>query len=114
MIKVRVIEGFTLKKFNELKNIKRKDESKNVEGKLFIGDEFECELEMFKYLTGENKIGRAFVEKIEVTPKKKTTKIPKKSTNANEEKVLQKEDEYDKITLNNRRRSTRILRKEQR
>ena len=37
MIKAEVIAEFTLKKFNELKNIKRANESKNEKGRLYYG-----------------------------------------------------------------------------
>ena len=68
MIKVKVIENFTLGKFNELTNIVRK--SKDEDGSLFVGDIFECTQEMADYLTGNNKEKRAFVEVIEVIPEK--------------------------------------------
>lgn len=71
MIKVEVIEEFTLGKFNELKNITRKQ--KEQEGKLFIGDIFECDEKMADYLTGNNPINRAVVKVIEVIPEKENT-----------------------------------------
>lgn len=83
MIKVEVTEDFTLEKFNELKNIIRK--TKEQEGKLFIGDTFECDEKMADYLTGNNPINRAVVKVIEVisekenTEKKTTTRRRKKS-----------------------------------
>ena len=83
MIKVEVTEDFTLEKFNELKNIIRK--TKEQEGKLFIGDIFECDKKMADYLTGNNPINRAVVKVIEVisekenTEKKTTTRRRKKS-----------------------------------
>ena len=108
MVKVKVIEGFTLKRFNELINIKRKNVNDDEKGKLYIGDEFECELEMFKYLTGENKEKRAFVEKIGVTSNNRTKRITKKlSTNKEpisiDKKTLQKSKDYDKIPLDKKR-----------
>lgn len=101
MVKVEVIEGFTLRRFNELQNIVRKNPDKDKAGELFIGDTFDCDLEMYKYLTGENAEKRAFVNKIpvEVTPKKKTTRAKKtaKTEETNEENVLQKEEKNDTI-----------------
>ena len=76
MIKVEVTEDFTLEKFNELKNIIRK--TKGQEGKLFIGDTFECDEKMANYLTGNNPINRAVVKVIEVIPEKENTE--KKTT----------------------------------
>ena len=71
MIKCEVInDDFTLKKFDELKNIKRKDKSKNQKGKLYIGDTFECTQEMADYLTGNNAINKVVVRIIEIEPKK--------------------------------------------
>ena len=67
MIKCEVIENFTLKDFDKLENIKRK--AKDKHGKLFVGDIFECDENMCKYLTETNALGRSFVRIIEV-PKK--------------------------------------------
>jgi len=64
MIKVEVTEEFTLKDFNQLKNIKRK--AKDVKGRLYVGDTFECEESMFKYLTGDNALNKVVVKLIEV------------------------------------------------
>ena len=77
MVKCEVIEGFTLKKFKELKNIVRAGKEK--EGELFPRDIFECDEEMAKYLTGENPLNKKVVNVIEVIPEeekpiKKTTK----------------------------------------
>jgi hypothetical protein len=66
MIKVKVIEDFTLKDFSKLKNIVRV--KTDVEGRLFKGDTFECTEEMARYLTGENVLGKTVVEFIEVKP----------------------------------------------
>lgn len=76
MIKVEVTEDFTLQEFNKLKNIVRK--CKEQEGKLFIGDIFECDEKMADYLTGNNSINRAVVKVIEVIPEKENTE--KKTT----------------------------------
>jgi len=65
MIKVEVIEEFTLGRFNELKNIVRARREET--GRLFIGDTFECKKELVDYLLGKNALGRAFVKVIEVT-----------------------------------------------
>ena len=66
MIKVEVIEEFTLERFDELKNIQRK--SIEVKGRLFVGDTFECDEDMVKYLTGNNEQGKTVVKVIEVKP----------------------------------------------
>lgn len=88
MIKVEVIEEFTLGKFDELKNIQRKN--KNTEGRLYVGDIFECNQDMADYLTGENKLNRAFVKVIEVIPEEKLKKTEKKTILEEEPKKVEK------------------------
>lgn len=66
MIKCEVIKEFTLKRFNELKNIKRKNF--DTKGKLYIGDTFKCDEDMVKYLTGNNDEGEVVVKVIEIEP----------------------------------------------
>ena len=68
MIKVEVLEEFTLEKFNELKNIQRRSIEKD--GRLFKGDTFECDKELCDYLLGNNPVERAVVKVIEIKPKK--------------------------------------------
>ena len=68
MIKCEVIEQFTLKRFDELKNIQRK--SIEVKGRLFVDDTFECDEDMVKYLMGDNKDNKVVVKVIEVEPEK--------------------------------------------
>lgn len=72
MIKVEVIEPFTLGKFNELTNIKRK--GIDTYGKLEVGDVFECSEEMAEYLTGKNDKNKVVVKVIEVIPVEKKLK----------------------------------------
>lgn len=85
MVKVRVIEDFTLKDFDKLSEVKRANASKDKEGKLYLGDTFKCEDTMVDYLSGANKLKKAFIEIIEVEPKKEDT--PK------EEETLENEEE---------------------
>jgi len=76
MVKCEVIEDFTLGKYNELKNITRRNKLKD--GKLYVGDTFECEQEMAKYLTGDNPLKKAVVKVIEVKVKEaKVEEVPK-------------------------------------
>ena len=70
MIKVEVIEKFSLKEFNKIQNIARA--SIDEMGKLFVGDTFDCDEDMAKYLLGDNPLGRAVVKVIEVEPKEET------------------------------------------
>ena len=97
MIKVEVLEDFTLKDFGELKNIER-GTAKNEKGKLFKYDKFECSEDMCEYLTGKNPLNRAVVKVIEVEPKKEeyeVVKVEETYRNKNNEKVIL-EHEYIK------------------
>jgi len=69
MIKVEVIEDFDLKDFHKIRNLKRK--CVEYPNKLFVGDTFECNEEMCKYLSGENKFKKSFIKVLEVKPSKK-------------------------------------------
>ena len=77
MIKVEVIEDFSLGRFNEIKNLVRKAKNKNKE--LYIGDTFECEEDLAKYLLNEdgykNPENRPFVRVIEVAPEVKEIEV---------------------------------------
>ena len=86
MIKVEVLEDFTLKDFSELKNIER-GTNKNEVGKLFKYDKFECSKDMCEYLTGNNALNRAVVKVIEVVPVKETPKV--EALTDNEEPVVE-------------------------
>jgi len=68
MIKVEVLEEFSLGKFNELKNVERCS-TKEQYGKLFKGDKFECSKEMYEYLNGKNPLNKVVVKLIGVEPK---------------------------------------------
>lgn len=75
MIKCEVTREFTLGKFDELKNIKRKNPERNEKGRLYLDDTFECTEEMADYLTGNNANEDIVVRIIEVVPEKKEKKI---------------------------------------
>lgn len=68
MIKLEVIEEFTLKDFDKLCEIVRA--GKDEIGHLYEKDTFTCDKEMADYLLGENPLKRAFVKVIEVIPEK--------------------------------------------
>ena len=68
MIKCEVIENFTLGEFQKISNLKRAT-SKEKEGCLYVGDTFECDEEMAKYLTGGNDKNKIVVKILEVIPK---------------------------------------------
>lgn len=93
MIKVKVIEDFTLKDFNKLKNIVRTKQ--NVEGSLFKDDIFECDEAMAKYLTGDNALNKVVVEVIEVEPVKEDAE-PKEIEKVKEEPKVEKKSKKKK------------------
>lgn len=67
MIKVEVTEEFTLKDFYKIKDsLVRKTRAKD--GWLYVGDTFECDEDMMKYLTGDNALNKVVVKVIEVIP----------------------------------------------
>lgn len=97
MIKVEVIEQFTLKDYEKIKDsIKRK--SIDIKGTLFVGDTFECDKEMCDYLMGKNEQGKVVIKVIEVEPEKEeyeVVKVEETYRNKNNEKVIL-EHEYIK------------------
>lgn len=88
MIKCKVIEKFDLKDFDKLQNIKRK--AADVKGTLFVGDEFECDEQMAKYLTGENVLKKTVVEIIEVEPVVEKLEAPEIKLETVDEEVKSK------------------------
>lgn len=97
MVKVKVIDNFTLGKFDELKNIVRANPSRDVQGGLFQNDTFECTEDMAEYLTKTNAQGKAFVEVIELIPNKEIQKAIEKTI---------EEDKKDKEIKPKRKRRT--------
>lgn len=71
-IKCEVIQDFTLKKFDDLKNIVRKNANKH--GWLYIGDTFECDKDMTDYLMGNNDKNETVIKIVEVEPIRKNKK----------------------------------------
>ena len=72
MIKAKAIGEFTLQRFSELENIKRRNLVE--EGKIFIGDTFECSEELAEYLNGKNPIEKSFIDIIEIIPEEQPKK----------------------------------------
>ena len=83
MIKCVVTEDFSLREFAKLTNIVRK--ARNVEGKLFVGDTFECDEEMAEYLTGKNPLNKVVVNVIEVKEAKVVEEVKQEETTEVEE-----------------------------
>jgi hypothetical protein len=82
MIKVEVIENFTLEDYNKLKNVKKVISRK--ENEFGVRDTFECDKEMVDYLTGNNPLNKVVVKVIEVEPEKVT--VEKVIENAKDDK----------------------------
>lgn len=83
MINCKVIENFTLEKFNELENVKKVEKRKDNE--FGIGDTFECTEKMADYLTGNNALNKTVVKVIEIEPEQ--TEEAKVEENASKEKI---------------------------
>lgn len=66
MIKVEVIENFTLEDYNKLKNVKKVISRK--ENEFGVRDTFECDEKMADYLTGNNALNKVVVKVIEIEP----------------------------------------------
>lgn len=78
MVKCEVTKNFTLEKFDELENLKRK--SINERGSLFVGDTFCCNQEMADYLTGNNAKKSVVVKILEVVPESTTEVLKEEVT----------------------------------
>lgn len=69
MIKVQAIQEFSFSSIDKINNLKRKSIEKD--NYIFKGDIFECNKEMYEYLTGKNEGGHVVVKIIEYKPSKK-------------------------------------------
>lgn len=97
MVKVEVIEEFTLGEFSKLKNIKRARQEEN--GRLFVGDVFECDEQMQDYLLGDNAYKKKFIKVIEVIPEKKERKTEKFEEKFEEKIEISEEKVKPKVTF---------------
>ena len=88
MVKVKVIEKFTLKNFKELQNVSKV--AKRKENEFNIGDTFECDEKMVDYLTGNNPIKKQVVEIIEVKPKEEKEEVEEEAVEHVEEETKPK------------------------
>ena len=69
MIKVQAIQEFSFSSIDKINNLKRKSIEKD--NYIFKEDIFECDKEMYEYLTGKNEGGYVVVKIIEYKPSKK-------------------------------------------
>lgn len=90
MIKVEVIEKFTLKKFNELKNVKRGVGNPDNKGTLSVKDTFECDEKMAQYLLGDNPLKKQVVKLLEIQPEKPKVAIKDVTVEVTKEKNKKK------------------------
>ena len=100
MIKCEVIKEFTLKRFDELKNIKRR--RLDTKGKLYVGDTFECDKEMADYLMGDNKDKQVVVKVIEVEPE---IKIEQNKIELNASNITITDKDNKKINIKKKKSS---------
>ena len=96
MVKVEVIQEFTLEKFNEIKNIVRKGQDEK--GKLFVGDKFECTKDIAEYLTGKNAKNVTVVKVIEVIPDIEDAKVEENASNTKQDAPVQPKRTRKKTT----------------
>lgn len=93
MIKVEVIENFTLEDYSKLKNVKKVISRK--ENEFGARDTFECDEKMADYLTGNNALNKVVVKVIEVEPIKIKKELVKPLEEApKEDKLTKKEIKY--------------------
>ena len=71
MIKCEAVINFTLERFDEIKNIERKKVFQYEDKKLYIGDKFDCDEDLARYLTGDNEKKVIAVNILEVIPEEK-------------------------------------------
>lgn len=98
MIKVEVVKEFTLERFGEIENLKRKSIDPG-KGRLLVGDIFECTRSLADYLMGGNEKKVVVVKVIEVTPKeekKVNIKPDIKIEETNIEEIIEKTKEIVK------------------
>lgn len=96
MVKCEVIKRFSLEKFDELKNLVRAT-GRNEEGHLYVGDTFECDEQMAKYLSGENKYNDVFIKVLEVVPEiKNVDEVIEKIQESAKEEIKQKKTKRKK------------------
>ena len=69
VIRCEAIDNFTLERYDELRNIINKSQSKK--GHIQKGDIFECDLELAEYLLGKNDKGKTVIRIIEYKPESK-------------------------------------------
>ena len=90
MIRLECIKEFTLKEYNKLTNIIRKD--REEVGRIFIGDIFECDKDMADYLTGKNKKKEVVANVIKVIPEEVSEEVVQAVANA----IVEEADEQGK------------------
>jgi hypothetical protein len=100
MIKVEVIEKFTLEDYKKLKNVKKVTNRK--ENEFDVKDTFECTKEMAEYLTGNNALNKVVVKVVEVTPENKISvrELPPKIENVDEAIERIEESVKEEVKLN--------------
>jgi hypothetical protein len=104
MIKVEVIENFTLEDYNKLKNVKKVISRK--ENEFGARDTFECDEKMVDYLTGNNALNKVVVKVIEVEPEIVKTNDEIKVKKDNVEIVINKNEIVKEIKKQSKKKKS--------
>lgn len=100
MIKVEVIENFTLEDYSKLKNVKKVISRK--ENEFGARDTFECDEKMVDYLTGNNALNKVVVKVIEVEPE---IKIEQNKIELNASNITITDKDNKKINIKKKKSS---------
>lgn len=100
MIKVEVIESFTLEDYSKLKNVKKVMSRK--ENEFGVRDTFECDEKMVDYLTGNNALNKVVVKVIEVEPE---IKIEQNKIELNASNITITDKDNKKINIKKKKSS---------
>ena len=71
MVRLEVTEEVDVGRFNEIKEVIRRNAQNDTNGHLYVGDIVLCNEEIANYLNGENKNNKSYVKVIEVIPEEK-------------------------------------------
>ena len=104
MIKVEVIENFTLEDYSKLKNVKKATNRK--ENEFGARDTFECDEKMVDYLTGNNTLNKVVVKVIEVEPEIIKTNDEIKVKKDNVEVIINKNEIVKEIKKQSKKKKT--------
>ena len=88
MIRLEIIEEVEAGRFNEIKDLIRKNPLNAKEGTLYKGDIFLANKDLADYFLGDNRMNKEFAKVIEVIPEKTSTKKEIPEENKENEEVF--------------------------